>query len=81
MRKLWDWTLKEYNLLVWDEILFDYSKNINDQIFDNKDLSWYLKAINIDKAWAETEGDKNVVIAVIDNGFDLNHADLLGRYL
>jgi subtilisin family serine protease len=71
--------LDKYKLLVWDETLFDYVKSFNDPMLNDKSAGWYLKAINIDKAWEQTTGDKSIVIAVIDNGFDLNHTELKGK--
>lgn len=41
------------------------------QIFENADVS-------ATEAWNITRGDRNVVIAVIDDGFDLSHPDLSG---
>lgn len=71
--------LNQYKLLVWDETLFDNVKNFNDpKLYDNI-TNWYLKAINIDKAWIQTTGNKDIVIAVIDNGFDLNHPELKNK--
>ena len=71
--------LDQYKLLVWDETLFDYVKNFNDPKLQDNSANWYLKAVNIDKAWEQTTGDKNIIIAVIDNGFDLNHPELKGK--
>jgi subtilisin family serine protease len=71
--------MKQYKLLVWDETLFDYVKTFNDPKIKDNNASWYLKAININKAWEQTTGDKKIVIAVIDNGFDLNHPELKGK--
>ncbi|MDI1317433.1 S8 family serine peptidase [Flavobacterium sp.] len=71
--------LNQYKLLVWDETLFDYVKTFNDPKLKDNSASWYLKAININKAWDQTTGDKKIVIAVIDNGFDLNHPELVGK--
>lgn len=71
--------LSQYKLLVWDETLFDYVKTFNDPKLKDNSTSWYLKAININKAWDQTTGDKKIVIAVIDNGFDLNHPELVGK--
>lgn len=71
--------LERYKLLVWDEILFDYVKTFNDPKITDDNLNWYLKAINIDKAWNQTTGDRSIVIAVIDNGFDLNHPELINK--
>ena len=71
--------LNQYKLLVWDETLFDYVKTFNDPKLKDNSTNWYLKAININKAWQQTTGDKQIVIAVIDNGFDLNHPELKGK--
>lgn len=71
--------LNQYKLLVWDETLFDYVKTFNDPKFNDNNANWYLKATNIDKAWEQTTGDKQIVIAVIDNGFELNHPELKGK--
>ena len=71
--------LSNYNILVWDEVLFDYVKSFNDPKLQDNKANWYLKAINIEKEWDKTIEDKNVIVAVIDNGFDLNHPELLGK--
>ena len=71
--------LNQYKLLVWDETLFDYVKTFNDPKLKDNSVNWYLKAININKAWEQTTGNNQIVIAVIDNGFDLNHPELKGK--
>ena len=71
--------LNQYKLLVWDETLFDNVKTFNDPKLRDNNANWYLKAINIDKAWSQSTGNKQIVIAVIDNGFDLNHPELKGK--
>ena len=71
--------LNQYKLLVWDETLFDYVKTFNDPKLKDNNANWYLKTINIERAWNQTTGNKNIVIAVIDNGFDLNHPELIGK--
>ncbi len=68
--------LNQYKLLVWDETLFDNVKNFNDPKLNDNSTNWYLKTINVDRAWNQTTGNKNIIIAVIDNGFDLNHPEL-----
>lgn len=37
--------------------------------------------INVEPAWAITQGNQNIVVAVIDQGVDKNHEDLLDRVL
>ncbi|MDO4988602.1 MAG: S8 family serine peptidase [Synergistes sp.] len=40
------------------------------------DEQWGLKKINVEKAWETTEGDRDVVVAVIDTGVMYDHPDL-----
>jgi subtilisin family serine protease len=74
-------SLENYNLLVWDETLFDYVKTYSDPMLSNNRANWYLEAIDITNSWDKTSGNENVVIAVIDNGFDLTHPELIGKAL
>lgn len=37
---------------------------------------WYLEKIKASDAWFKTQGSKDVVVAVIDTGIDLDHPDL-----
>ena len=71
--------LNKYKLLVWDETMFDNVKNFNDPKLNDSSANWYLKTINIARAWNQTTGNKNIIIAVIDNGFDLNHPELKNK--
>lgn len=45
----------------------------NDTFFPNQ---WGLQRINAPRAWPITEGDPNIVIAVLDQGVELGHPDL-----
>jgi hypothetical protein len=45
----------------------------NDTFFPNQ---WGLQRISAPRAWPITEGDPNIVIAVLDQGVELNHPDL-----
>jgi len=38
---------------------------------------WFVKKIELDKAWDITKGKKNVVISIVDSGIDWTHEDLL----
>ncbi|MBT3391089.1 MAG: peptidase S8 [Chloroflexi bacterium] len=40
-----------------------------------------LDKIQAPQAWGITTGSPSVIIAVIDTGFDLNHPDLLGKFI
>jgi Subtilase family len=45
----------------------------NDTFFPNQ---WGLQRINAPRSWPITEGDPNIVIAVLDEGVELAHPDL-----
>lgn len=38
---------------------------------------WYLRKLNVEGAWRITVGDPSVTVAVVDNGCDLMHPDLV----
>jgi subtilisin family serine protease len=65
------------NVLIWDETIFQGSGfRFNDPDLKNTDRNYYFKNINMSDSWKITTGDKDIIIAVIDDGFDLNHDEL-----
>jgi subtilisin family serine protease len=40
---------------------------------------WYMPALGVPDAWRIERGSPEVVVAVIDNGFDVEHPDLAGQ--
>ena len=68
--------LAKYDLLIWDEQLFRASRTFNDPMLGNKIQSWHLGAVGAPLAWDITTGKKEIIVAIIDDGFDLNHKDL-----
>lgn len=52
---------------------FDADPLVNDPLYT---AQWALKAINIDKAWENSDKNNNVIVAIIDSGIDYNHEDL-----
>ena len=56
--------LDKYQLLVWDEALFSRQAESAD--------NWYISQTGIDKI-KNTDAQKQIKIAVLDNGFDLQH--------
>ena len=45
------------------------------------DAGWHIDAINLREAWKTTKGSRKVVVAVVDDGFDVNHELLKGRVI
>ncbi|MFC3883565.1 S8 family peptidase [Bacillus songklensis] len=52
---------------------------VNDQFYQR--YQWNLPAIDAETGWELTQGAKNVKIAVVDTGVDLEHPDLARRLL
>ncbi len=50
----------------------------NDPLFNQQ---WHLSNFGLEEAWEIETGSKDVVIAVIDSGVDMNHEDLAGKML
>jgi subtilisin family serine protease len=71
--------LPDYQLLVWDESIFTSFKKFSDPLIQKAEVNWYLQAINIEKIWDKTTGKPSIIVAVIDNGFDLNHPELIDQ--
>lgn len=69
----------EYELFIFDESLFEGAYNPNDPAFNDPDKSWYLKAIKAPEAWDITRGAKKLTVAIVDNGFNLNHPELKSK--
>ena len=67
--------LTNYDLLIWDETLFQ-GGSFNDPDLKDKNKNYYFENINMFDAWKITTGKKDIIIAVIDDGFDLNHDEL-----
>ena len=51
---------------------------VNDPLFEQQ---WGLQLINAPGAWEITRGSPDVVVAVLEKGFDVGHPDLEGQFL
>lgn len=65
--------------LAWDESLFSFSLQSNDPDFTNAKKKWALERVKAPQAWNTTIGDSNIIIAVVDDGFDLTHPEFKGK--
>lgn len=66
-------------ILVWYERIFEKYKTFNDPYLINSGASWYLKEIQAFEAWDITQGGSNIVVAVLDSGFDLGHDEIKNK--
>jgi len=59
------------------DLLVPLAATPNDSLFS---LQQYLLRIDIPRAWDLTKGSREIKVAVLDTGFDLDHLDLYGAY-
>ncbi len=45
----------------------------NDPLFSSQ---WHLNNMGLSTAWDQTSGSTDVIVAVLDTGFDMDHPDL-----
>ncbi|MGV4413224.1 S8 family peptidase [Chryseobacterium sp. T1] len=64
--------LQNYDLLVWDESIFKTGYTISNN------SEWFLDAANLSNIEGRNQAS-NVKIAILDNGFDLEHPAIKGR--
>lgn len=69
----------DYELYVFDETLFEGQYTPSDPGFSNADYSWYFPVIKAYSGWDYSTGSKNITIAVVDNGFNINHIELKSK--
>jgi thermitase len=44
--------------------------------YSSPDKAWGLRSINVNQAWQVTKGSRDIIVAVIDTGVDVNHPSL-----
>ncbi|ADB42436.1 S8 family serine peptidase [Spirosoma linguale] len=65
--------------VVFDEHLFQASAVPNDPALIDHKKGWYFSAIRAFDAWNITRGLPEVIVAVLDDGFDTHHPELTGQ--
>ena len=68
--------ITDISFMIFDEEVFESPEKFNDPVFSYPDFSWYFEPIQAYEAWEITQGDPNIIIAIVDSYFDLNHDDL-----
>lgn len=68
-----------YKLFVFDESLLEGNYTPNDPAFRDKNKNWYLQKINASEAWDLSRGSEKITVAIVDNGFNLNHPELKSK--
>ncbi len=62
--------------LAFEHVAADVDVPPNDPDYGSQ---WFYDTIGIEAAWAREDGDERVTIAVVDNGCDERHRDLVGH--
>lgn len=70
---------QEFGLVVIPETMYKHSYKAKDPCFDDPKMSWYFDECSVFDAWDVTMGSDQIVVAVIDDGFDLDHQELKGK--
>lgn len=65
-------------IFVWDEALMVGSYVPNDEKIES---CWYHKAIKTFAGWDITMGSEDIIVAIIDDGFNIHHKEFEGRVL
>ena len=70
---------EKYGLEIIPETMYRTSKMSDDPFLQDVDKRWYFDQCEVFDAWDITMGASDIVVAVIDDGFDLNHPELKGK--
>lgn len=73
--------LSDFGFDVFEETVFQADFTSDDPALTDSKASWYLSPTGAKEAWDMTQGDEAVIVAVVDNGFDLNHPELQGKII
>lgn len=71
--------LDDFSFDVFEESVYTGDFVADDPALKDRKASWYLDAIGAYAAWDMTLGSEDVVVAVVDNGFDLSHPEFAGK--
>jgi len=69
----------EFDLLIFEETIYKNSNLPNDPSFNDINKSWYDRVIGLPDAWNLSQGNRDLVVAIIDDGFDLTHKEFEGK--
>ncbi len=68
-----------YDLLIWHESIFKSNSTSPDPGLSDIQKSWYFNEVQAQDAWKITKGNPDIVIAILDSGFDVEHPELKSK--
>ena len=63
--------------VIFTPFLYLQAQSLSDPFINEQ---WYLNKIGVPQVWQETTGSTDVIVAILDAGFDLDHEDLVNQY-
>ena len=73
--------MPQFEFLLFEESVFTASTTPSDPGFSDRMKSWYFQAIKCYEAWNITTGDPNIIVGVVDNGFDMSHPEIASKII
>lgn len=70
---------ENYGVIVIPDSMYQNTYNASDPDFGDSDKRWYFEKCSVFDAWEKTMGDDDIIVAVIDDGFDLSHPEFDGK--
>ena len=70
---------EEYGVIVIPDTMYQNTYGASDPGFGDRDKRWYFDKCSVFDAWEKTMGTDDIIVAVIDDGFDLNHPEFDGK--
>lgn len=71
--------LENHKFFVIDESIITLQGN-KSKSSNPANIGWHIKATNLIPAWNTTQGAEDVVVAIVDDGIDVNHTMFTGRF-
>lgn len=72
--------MPDFKMRTFDEAIMGANNEPNDPAFHNDaNMDWFQLKVKAPEAWDITQGNPDIVIAILDGGFDLNHEEFQGK--
>ncbi len=68
--------IPDHKFIVFDEEIYELNGYVSDS---PEDIGWHLDAIHLKKGWTYTKGDRDVRVAVVDDGIQSDHPMFEGK--
>lgn len=68
--------LKDFEIVVTEENIYQRHAALNDPALSRQDLSYYLDMVNAYEAWDIEQGSDDVIVAVLDGDIDVTHPEI-----